>query len=119
MDLDLDLNLDWDWDWDKDLDLDLDLDWDFDLEIEFGVEVGVGVGVGVGVSVSVSVSVSVVEYKFIQNHFYPKPVSSKTTFIPKTIFVRDISKQEQKQYSPCLCESVAGRKPAMLHMKVC
>ena len=49
-----------------------------------------------------------------QNHFHPKPVSSKTTFIPKTILMRE----QQQTRATCLCESVAGRRPAMLHMKV-
>ena len=81
-----------------------------------------------------------VKYKFIKIHFHQKkifikkPLSSKnhfhqkTTFIkkplsPKTTFIREtnfIKNQihqrppppEQKQYSPCLCESVAGRRPA-------
>ena len=43
---------------------------------------------------------------FIKNHFHQKPLSSKTTFI------RNHFPPEQKQYRPCLCEGVAGRRPA-------
>ena len=49
---------------------------------------------------------------FIQWHFHPMTFSSKNRFIQK-IDMWD------NQYSPCLCESVAGRRPATLHMKVC
>ena len=45
---------------------------------------------------------------FIQNNIHPQTISSKTNFIPKTILMREQRKQEQKQYSPCLCEGVAG-----------
>ena len=93
-----------------------------------------------------------------KNHFHQKPVSSKTTFIKnqfhqklfssETFFIRkNETKEWDSQYSPCLCEgvagrrpatpshkhglcppfgfqqafmwSIAGRRPAMLHMKVC
>ena len=93
-----------------------------------------------------------------KNHFHQKPVSSKTTsiknqfhqkpFSSETIFIRkNETKGWDSQYSPCLCEgvagrrpatpshkhgscppfgfqqafmwSIAGRRPAMLHMKVC
>ena len=29
------------------------------------------------------------------------------------------TKGRDNQHSPCFCEGVAGRRPAMLHMKVC
>ena len=45
-----------------------------------------------------------VKYKFIKTTFIKK------NFHQKPIFLRDHS--EQKQHSPCLCESVAGRRPA-------
>ena len=53
---------------------------------------------------------------FIRDHFHQKPFSSNTNFI-KNQFHQSTSCQrdpppEQKQYSPCLCESVAGRRPA-------
>ena len=53
---------------------------------------------------------------FIRDHFHQKPFSSKTNYI-KNQFHQSTSCQrdpppEQKQYSPCLCESVAGRRPA-------
>ena len=41
-----------------------------------------------------------------QYHFHPKPLSSQKRF-----WWENNSKQELKQYSPCLCESVAGRRP--------
>ena len=55
-------------------------------------------------------------------HFHQKPNSSKTNFIKNQFHQKPISSEttscqrdpppEQKQYSPCLCESVAGRRPA-------
>ena len=54
---------------------------------------------------------------FIQNQFHPKTFSSKTNLIPKRFRCENNSKQDdgvvaKKQYCPCLCESVAGRRPA-------
>ena len=58
---------------------------------------------------------------FIKNHFHQKPLSSKTTFIKdhfhqrpissKTNFIRNHFPPEQKQYRPCSCEGVTGRRP--------
>ena len=53
---------------------------------------------------------------FIKNHFHQKPFSSETISI-KNHFHQSTSCQrdpplEQKQHSPCLCESVVGRRPA-------
>ena len=45
--------------------------------------------------------------KFIRNHFHQKPFSSETIFIRK-----NETKGWDSQYSPCLCEGVAGRRPA-------
>ena len=54
---------------------------------------------------------------FIKNHFHQKPLSSKNhfhqePFSSETIFVRTNETKGDSQYSPCLCESVAGRRPA-------
>ena len=55
---------------------------------------------------------------FIKDHFHQRPLSSKTTFHQKpfsseTIFIRkNETKGWDSQYSPCLCEGVAGRRPA-------
>ena len=59
---------------------------------------------------------------FIKNQFHQKPISSETTFIKNHFFIKNQFHQstscqrdpppEQKQYSPCLCESVAGRRLA-------
>ena len=54
-----------------------------------------------------------VKCKFIKTTFIKKNFSSKTTFI-KNQFHQSTSCQrdpppEQKQYGPCLCESVAGK----------
>ena len=82
----------------------------------------------------------VVKYKFIKIHIHQKPLSSKTTFIKnhfhqkttfikkpvssKTSFIKNHFHQKpfsseknetqgwDSQYSPCLCEGVAGRRPA-------
>ena len=77
---------------------------------------------------------------FIKNQFHQKPISSKTTFIKKplssknhfhqkTTFIKDhfhqkpFSSEKKKkgdsQYSPCLCEGVAGRRPATPSHKHC
>ena len=50
---------------------------------------------------------------FIKNHFHQKPLSTETTFIENQ-FHQNTSCQrdpppEQKQYCPCLCESVVGQ----------
>ena len=55
------------------------------------------------------------ETTFIKNQFHQRPLSSKTNFI-KNQFHQSTSCQrdpppEQKQHIPCLCESVAGRRP--------
>ena len=65
-----------------------------------------------------------VKYTFIKkplsskNHFHQKPFSSVTIFIRNHFHQKNETKGWDSQYSPCLCEGVAGR-PTMLHMKVC
>ena len=46
-----------------------------------------------------------------KTNFIKKPISSKTNFIKNQSCQRD-PPPEQKQHSPCLCESVAGQRPA-------
>ena len=50
-----------------------------------------------------------------KNHFHQKPVSSKTTFIRNHFHQKLFSSEKMKrdsQFCPCLCEGVAGRRPA-------
>ena len=58
---------------------------------------------------------------FIKNQFHQRPLSSKTNFIRNHFHQKPFSSGKMKrkggdsQYSPCLCESVAGRRPTPLH----
>ena len=47
---------------------------------------------------------------FIPKHFHPKPISSQNDFDVRT--ANKTTGWLQKQYCPCLCEGVAGRRPA-------
>ena len=63
---------------------------------------------------------------FHQNHFHQKPISSKTNFIRDHFHQKPFSSEHflsegpttrAIQHSPCLCESIAGRRPAMFSRK--
>ena len=62
---------------------------------------------------------SFIQWTFIQKLFHPMNVSSNDTFIQWHIQPMTVSSKKKSHVDNQYCESVAGRRPAMLHMKVC
>ena len=71
----------------------------------------------------VGTSVALSTHRFQSLAFIPWPLSSKNQFHPKTILMWEQQQTRRagggKHNIVRVCEGVAGRRPAMLHMKVC